>query len=37
MPAKRQVLMALEYAPRYRDAQRLLLELTRAIDGDDSE
>jgi tetratricopeptide (TPR) repeat protein len=28
-PAKRQVLMALEYAPRYRDAQRLLLELTR--------
>jgi DNA-binding SARP family transcriptional activator len=28
--AKRHVLQALENAPRYRDAQRLLLELTRA-------
>ena len=28
--AKRQVLMALEEAPRYRDAHRLLLEITRS-------
>ncbi len=29
-PAKRHVLQALEHAPRYRDAQHLLLRLTRA-------
>ncbi len=29
-PAKRHVLQSLEHAPRYRDAQRLLLKLTRA-------
>lgn len=33
VPAKRQVLKALEHAPRYRDAQRLLLELV----GTDAE
>ena len=31
--AKRQVLMALEEAPRYRQAQRLLLEMVDAYDG----